>query len=899
MGTANGTGSRYALLFAAMVLLVQLPGMAVAADFVFETAVVQYILSDSGLTTGLREKATGRDLLARPLTPFATVAKQGRFYPVSGLKRAGELFRADFGQSGISADYRISAKADHILFELVQVYGTGVDEIRLCQVRTSGFANSGTLLPVAWDKQFALSLMSLSDKVDSRFGEGMLLSSVYREFGMIGERSVLIAVPTPRFLDTVRSIEQKYSLPSPKIGGAWAKTSRDVRSSYLFIDMTEANADEVIRYAKLGGFQYILIYSNTWSSSLGSYPINTVNFPRGEESLKAVIGKVHAAGLKAGMHMLTSFVGKSDVLVSTGPQRLLGDADAVLATPLDAASHEITAVSGMAHFPARSNVVRIDNELIRYEALGGSGSTMLLRCTRGYGGTLAASHQAGAPIQHLAEFYGAYVADLRSTLKDEIADRIAGLINRCGFDMIYFDGGEVNCATGPCWYWGSQQQMSVWKRVTRDLLVQGSGLVSWTWHIFSRGNSDDFAAIAPKQFLDYRKIPDYWNSHYRSFLPAELGWWGFLASAPDHPATTPDEVRFYAARMLALDSPVSLETTVAALHENGRTEEMFRLLAGYEKQRLGNAVPAAARDRLRSGEWIMDIQAGKPVFRPVRYDNRRIEVPGEISVGNENGLQKLKFRMQAVPALAKVGDPANATLVRADSPILLNPPTPGSAMPGALAGRIETGAPGKPLDLTIRRALAVRLKVEGAVPVTGAVLNIQLEAGGKTYRDHYIDLDFNGERTVIIPESNAERMLPEFRPALSSYSFKAALYGFQYKNIVAVNFRWMRQPAAKPVKCTITLVEALAEKESVLSNPSIAIGAAAAVLPVTLRSGDYVEIMDQGPARVFDRNGVQLSTFTAPDMPVLRTGENRISISGTGVSAVKLTTLISGNVVTR
>ena len=48
--------------------------------------------------------------------------------------------------------------------------------------------------------------------------------------------------------------------------------------------------------------------------------------------------------------------------------------------------------------------------------------------------------------------------------------------------------------------------------------------------------------------------------YQRSFMPSELGWWGFLSATPDHPATMPDEVEYYAVRMLALDAPVSLET---------------------------------------------------------------------------------------------------------------------------------------------------------------------------------------------------------------------------------------------------------------------------------------------------------------------------------------------------
>src|ERR1019366_7384561 len=99
--------------------------------------------------------------------------------------------------------------------------------------------------------------------------------------------------------------------------------------------------------------------------------------------------------------------------------------------------------------------------------------------------------------------------------------------------------------------------------------------------------------------------------------------------------------------------------------------------------------------------------------------------------------------------------------------------------------------PGKALDLTTHRALAVQLDVEGPAGET-PVLNVQLEGASKTFRDYYIDLDFRGPKTIILPEPGTRRMLAEFRPAPANYPFKAAMGGFDYGNVVALNLRWMR-----------------------------------------------------------------------------------------------------------
>ena len=154
-------------------------------------------------------------------------------------------------------------------------------------------------------------------------------------------------------------------------------------------------------------------------------------------------------------------------------------------------------------------------------------------------------------------------------------------------------------------------------------------------------------------------------------------------------------------------------------------------------------------------------------------------------------------------------------------------------MPGALVQRVELSktvqghdsvlmvgpseqTAGKALDLTTHRALAVQLEVDGSAAASNesAVLNVQLEAGGKTYRDYYIDLDFRGSKTIVLPEPDTSRMLAEFRPAYSNYPFKMAMYGFNYGNVVALNLRWMRYTKGSRIRCRVSLVEALEERSS-------------------------------------------------------------------------------------
>ena len=884
---------------------------AKSETFVFETGMARLVIRSDGVASSLIEKQNNKELLRVAGLPFAAVRKSGKLFSASAVERRGDLFHVTFGISGVSADYRISASQEYLVVELAGVQGDGIEEVRLVQISTP-LANTGTLLGVHWDDDFAICLMGLSEQVDSEIAGPLASASVYPQFSMQGQRVAIIAAPTPRFLGVVQKLEHDFRLPAPAIGGAWTKMSLDARTSYLFTDLSEANADETIRYAKMGGFRYILIYASTWSTSLGSYPLNPKSFPHGEAGLKSVVDKCHAAGLKVGIHMLTSLVGKNDPLVRPKPDPgLLKDAAATLALDVSGTATELTAASAFtpAGFPvqAGSYDFTIDDEIIRCSQIKG---VKLLQCQRGFVGTKPMLHKGGAKIQHLVERDGAYLADLRSPLAGTISDRVAGVINRVGFDMIYFDGGELNSADGPSWYWLGVQQSQIWERSRRDLLVQGSGTTQWTWHIFSRGTCDDYAAVAVKQDLDYHKIADLWRFYHNNFLPAEVGWLGFLQDTPDHPATTPDELEYYAVRMLALDSAVSLETSLAALQANGRAEEMLKLLGEYEQLRLSGSVPKTVREQLAQGEWHM---TGNREFHPIRYDAQRIAVPGVATVTDKYEEQPLKFRLQVTPELTASGDPANITLLRNPSPVEIRPPAPSDAMPGALVQRVELSnaaqdqasvlmvgpsdrTAGKAIDLTTHRALAVQLEVEGPAPdsAQSAVLNVQLEAGEKTYRDYYIDLDFRGPRTVILPEPGTGRMLAEFRPASSRYPFKTAMYGFNYGNVVALNLRWMRYAKGSQVKCRIRLVEALEERSAVLNDLEIAAGSVKVAIPGQMKIGDYAEYWGEGPIRVFDRNGVLLRTVAANRAPMLRAGENKLTVKASSPGNVKLTAITLG-----
>jgi hypothetical protein len=173
-----------------------------------------------------------------------------------------------FGTSAVEAEYRIRVRPEYLIVELTGIAGDGVEEVWLAQFSTQ-LSRSGETLAVQWDDEFALCLMALSERVDSRADGQYAQASVHPEHSMLGERIAIVAVPTSQLLERIRKVEQDFRIPFASIGGQWAKYSDAVNTSYLFADLTEANANKMIAYAKQAGLGYILVYSlysDTWSS---------------------------------------------------------------------------------------------------------------------------------------------------------------------------------------------------------------------------------------------------------------------------------------------------------------------------------------------------------------------------------------------------------------------------------------------------------------------------------------------------------------------------------------------------------------------------------------------------------------------------------------------------------
>ena len=175
-----------------------------------------------------------------------------------------------------------------------------------------------------------------------------------------------------------------------------------------------------------------------------------------------------------------------------------------------------------------------------------------------------------------------------------------------------------------------------------------------------------------------------------------------------------------------------------------------------------------------------------------------------------------------------------------------------------------------PHQLLNNRALGIWVWGDGS----GALLNLSIvETGGVMRRDHYIDLDFNGWKYFEFSEPEAERVYEYHWP----YSVKWPTRHFNYDNVGRINIFLNEIPGNSSVTCYLSPVEALKDKPTTITNPTLSINGESMTFPITLHDEQYIEYWGTGKAKVYDLNNFLLSEIPPVGNAKVKSGNNTIS----------------------
>jgi hypothetical protein len=685
------------------------------ADVVLETPHARLAIGGNAAWRSLEDKAAARELIPEGARmPMAVVRHGGRSFSADSAAWRGETLAVGFAGTDTRLRYRVETAEDWFVFRLHAVEGTRPESLTLLQVPVGVTANVGRRLGAAWDDQTTACLMAANRQADCRAGAGSsaTLSAATQDAPgppLEGAAAALIVCPTHRFKGIARTASQVFGLltnehPGGAVRGnefasashfifaepAPVKDTRLVRGSYWFLSFGEADVDKVIDYCRRARIRQVMLNSGAWCVSPGHYLFHEGRYPRGRESLKATVARLHEHDILVGMHCYASKIAKRDPYVTPVPDRRLlrgvsaawrpGDEplEANLAEAVTAEQTEIRVNGDLRHWPGGPAVadryweggidkhkeVLLGDELVRYDRIGPEGTwDTLLGCKRGAWGTTASAHPAGAAASHLAVdgCIDGFIIDQETDLMDEVAERLAGIFNDCGFDMIYFDGGE-DVDRRRFNYYVSNFQEQVMRRITkRPIVHMGTIMTHSLWHSFARSSTVDHylntltgAIVAGrpprewptvKQHID--RSVDYMLSVRQDMIPGELGWFGIwpagkrvytvrlapgeheeyralgceegpvalpsrdnarmtgellspeeLRVAVEYDGLQLDEIEYLLAKSLGHDVPVSLQTGFAQMEAHPLTPAILDMVHLYEVLRLSDVIPFETREML-------------------------------------------------------------------------------------------------------------------------------------------------------------------------------------------------------------------------------------------------------------------------------------------------------------
>jgi len=584
---------RFCLIF--IIAMVSSATSLWAQDIVLQSSHMRLTLDSDGTVKSVLDLAT-KEECAVPGSPICWIAEGKKRTPAWRLSLSDDRLEADFAEPTVRVTFTVTKTPHAIFLQISEVEGNP-EEIEFGAIRTVAPERS-TWGNILWFPGFCLALVPGEPEVRTNYSggkEGRLSASVYRELGILNRRLAIVGCPRDQIVKEIEEVEKILALP----GGIGLKSNEDNRRSYLMVSGLNAeNADRLIQHAKDGGFGSILMVIGTWADYGRKYAVPEKNFPGGLPQLKAVVDKIHAAGMKAGAHMFSTKVPKRGDYTRPKPDpRLYKDLFATLAQPLDEKSDRIITKEAPTDWPRLPGTrdIQVDDEIIEYTDLSLKEPYGFAGCKRGMYGTVPAAHKAEAALGHVVtdESYGIFIIDQKTDLLDEVAQNIARTYDGAGFDWIYFDGAED--VPPPYWYTVSNAQLAVIKRVQRKpTIVQVAAAGPFGWHYITRAGQRDYfwLSMDSKDEVDdavARSAP----GAKAALLAAEIGWFPFSAPAPTRPGrrgagTQIDEVEYLYTKALAADAAVSMQARPETFETHPHCGPILAIMRQLEELRVKN-----------------------------------------------------------------------------------------------------------------------------------------------------------------------------------------------------------------------------------------------------------------------------------------------------------------------
>lgn len=730
------------------------------------------------------------------------------------------------------------------------VSSQGTQDVVLVSVKPKCVKYASVMANMYSDDEYGVGVRAwdLRDEMVQKNGE----LKVIVPGGRAGATASVIEGPRNTLAERFAAAGHAHGAAMNDYGGPNTLSSDGARLSYMFAEVTTASCEDYIELAFRGGQG--IIHFHGWWSALGHYPVNLKYFPGGFTDLTNAAAKVHAAGLKVGMHTLSGCVDFRDSCLSTKAVRDLQHiVRYTLAADLDYDATEMTVLERpdprhdrVMTYSGNGNVLRLGDELVQYDDFTLQPPYKFKGLKRRWLGSQGSAHKAGSAADYLRQRYLSFYPEPGSALADSVADSIANMLNACKADQVYFDGSEgMGTRYNIDW-----MRNRIFRGIGRSVMVEASHNNAHNWYFHSRLFAWDYPSWNLNAFNDLHVRR---NSAARSgdLLMPQMGWWAPLGSRPHARAHLREEMEYCAGKTAALDASFAIAGVEEAFGPpSWRALEHLTVLGWYEGLRCNSAFSKAAIDRLAVPGDEYRLRAndeGQWRLRRVYRSTRRI-------AGNEGGRWSVKAQ-KASPVSLRVESLFDAD--KSSDKIVLLPAGGGSKKNWKYPY----------FNIKDHSVFVFDVKGDGSGRTLVLCVKSPREFTSAT-SEHRVKIDFTGWRriTVLARERDAAPDQP--------LSLRYTVYRNRLRldRISEVSLRWDDDANAKLPE--VGDVVALAMAKVTDERPKMTLGERTFEIPFNLQSGEFTEL-EGGWWTHYSEQGQPIARTKGPQLSVAA-GENAL-----------------------
>ncbi len=419
-------------------------------------------------------------------------------------------------------------------------------------------------------------------------------------------------------LGIIEKIELNEGLPHPMFAGKWNKVTKEGQKLCIWTDPSdpygagEKNFSECLKVSKEMGAR-ILCRMHGFSKNWGHFDIDPDIYPGGINSVLKNSTEAKENGMGLTLYTLTTFIkphpDAEPYLAPVPDDRLqTWKFGATLKRNLSENSSVISLHDGENIVntlnAASSRVIRIGNELIEFKDYSAAGDSIIIRnCERGAFFSGKSYHPEGSEVtfMYVAGFHNFYPGTLE--MSNEIADKMGDILLGADLDNFVVDGFESCLEAGYGNYTGNVFLKRIYDRCIqnkKELLVTGSGISQYTWHILSHlsWGEYDWEKGFRGTMLDYRLHRQLQLK--RNLVPNKLGQY-----YPDK--ATAEDISWLMALAAGWDSGIDFNLNVKNIQKNPEYNKITETLHLWQEAISAGAFSEEQKMALRQTDVLYDL----------------------------------------------------------------------------------------------------------------------------------------------------------------------------------------------------------------------------------------------------------------------------------------------------